>query len=147
MSEKDNNKVKTEQKEPDLSSTINLCASAIYEAYFQPRNKALPRHFRFLSSFLGSIIFLQLLITSPVIGALNTRGLIESGENISTNLNIAVAYSTTSIWLFAFSISLVYASIFAIIIAAGYSKHGPIRYFIAGIVLPTFTILAVQSVV
>ena len=146
MSEKENNVVKPKQKEPGLSSTINLCAKAIYEVYFQPRKEALPRHFRFLSSFLGSIIFLQLLITSPVIGALNKRDLLEPSETITRNLNIEIIYSTTSLMLFALSISIVYASIFAIIIATGYSKHGPIRYFIAGIVLPTFTILAVQSV-
>ena len=37
------------------------------------------------------------------------------------------------------------SSMFAAVVAFGYSKHGAIRYFVAGVLLPAFTVFVAQT--
>ena len=133
-------------KESGLSSTLNLCFKAIYEVYFQPQEVALPYYLRFSFSFAGSMIFLHFTVLETGFKLVEIISKSTAEGNAANAAAIGLILSDFSLLLFTLSIGILYGLFFAFVIAAGYSKHGAVRYFISGVILPAFTLLVMQSV-
>ena len=67
-------------------------------------------------------------------------------SNAANTAAIEAILSDYDLLSFTLGLGILYALIFAIVIASGYSKHGAVRYFICGVILPAFTLIEVQSV-
>ena len=99
-----------------------------------------------LFSFLGSLIFLQFTLMETVFKTPEITAQSTTESNAVMQYMIEVVLSDYSILQIAFVIGIPYALIFAFAIAAGYSKHGCVRYFISGVILPAFTLFVARSV-
>ena len=67
-------------------------------------------------------------------------------SNAANTAAIEAILSDYDLLSFTLGLGILYALIFAIAIASGYSKHGAVRYFISGVILPAFTLIAGQPV-
>ena len=140
---------KHSQQKSALLNTLNKCFEAVYEVYFQPQEKPLPRAKRVLYSLAGSVIFLLttlvvVILKTPV--ATEQPGTESSIEKPIRPFHIDLVYATELLTTFAVLFTIGFSAIFASVIAAGYSRHGAIRYFVAGVVLPAFTLFSVLTV-
>ena len=139
-----------------LSSTVDLCLKSIYEVYFEPLAKPLSRSLRLLYSFLGSLVFhFWYYFIEIRRGSDQDKDLkILSVDDLSVDEPISIEltslyFSLSSIqgqFIFFFII-LVLSAVYANVIAFGYTKHGPIRYFIGSALLSTFMLFLAHSVV
>lgn len=148
MTDNCNDKIKTNSlQKSELLITLNKCFDAVYQVYFQPQEEALSFRFRFLYSLAGSTVF---LLVSPISALINSLGDVGRLDPRTHDLfllfidTFVVSNFAKLIWV---SITLAFASIFAMVIASGYSKHGAIRYFVSGVILPAFTLYSVQVVI
>ena len=136
-------------KESGLSSTIDLCLNAIYEGYFKPQEESLSYLRRLFFSFSGSLIFLHVTLIETGFKTLEIWKLLPNRQLKATlpiQLPSNAILSDYDLLSFTLGLGILYALIFAIAIASGYSKHGAVRYFISGVILPAFTLIAVQPV-
>ena len=130
------------------NDTVGVFLSAIYEVYFQPLESPLTFHSRLLYAFFGSISFFLLKAVTEFITIIKMSNLVINSpgstvnelNDILNNLKILTDLAANpSLILIIISIGGLLSLMFAFVISAGYSKHGPIRYFIAGLLLPAFT--------
>ena len=146
MSKNCNDKPQTNAlKESGLLNTLNQCLEEVYKVYFQPQNEPLRVHYRFLSSFAGSIIFLLLAIFVIMIKTVRETNKSDTVIEIVRGLKIDAVFATDQIFIISILFISIFAIVFASVITAGYTKHGAVRYFFSGVILPAFTLICVQT--
>ena len=140
-----------------LSSTANLFLKSIYEVYFKPLKNPLSMWLRLLHSFLGSLVFhvwyfyilieprgdqYKDLLSTSLTAETGPPTLVPAfGDFLNLNINLHSGITLTNL-----AMILVLCIIYAFVIASGYTKHGPIRYFIGSALLSTLMIFLAHSV-
>lgn len=136
---------KTECECNTLSRTANLCLNSIYEVYFEPLSKPLSETLRRRYSFLGSFTF---HIWYVLVQIQQSGGLIKEQTLPESTVRTIVLDNLGLILLNPLStlvIGILFSALYARVIASGYTRHGPIRYFIGGVLLPAFVLFLAHA--
>ena len=127
------------------NNTFNLILKTLFEIYVEPRPEPLSFIMRLIYSFLGSATFLFFTDSIDLIVPKTNLGSSQP-ESLNFYFQLRNIEMFELLPFFDNIILFILALMFAIVNANGYSKHGSIRYFIGGLLLPAFALVVARSV-
>ena len=124
-----NNSNPNENEKPRISGSVATVVDSAIETYFQPLKDPMHVWLRFLCAWLGSMS----IFMAPFLFGIGPQKWITNEGQIA------------SFWIF-YALLTIIPSIFGFLVACAETKHGPVRLYLSGMLLSTFTVVLTYGI-
>lgn len=108
-----------------ISDSVDRLVTSAFETYFQLLEKPLPGYMRFLYAELGSLsLFLAAILVLDM----------EPDTGILALVKIDITFTL-----------VIFSVLFGLLVSLARTKHGPVRLYISGVLLPAFVISVIRA--